>query len=77
MTTTFLRRDKQTNESNVLMFDQAVDQFILDNLNYAQLEDGITPEEALSDMATVFETRSALDGNDELDAGYFIYAKNK
>ena len=76
--TTFTRTDKKTKAVTELTLKEAVDQFILDNLDYAQPEEGITPEEALEDMVSVFETRAELndlEDGDELDAGYFIYAK--
>jgi hypothetical protein len=75
-TNTFTRKDKQTGETTILSFDQAVDQFIRDNYDYAQAEDAGSVEEYLNDMSTVFETQSALSEGGELDAGYFIYTSN-
>lgn len=78
------RTDKATGEVTTLSFEDAVDQFIRDNLTYA-ISTGadIDPEEIeeyLSDMSTVFETRNMLNdfeaGDDtELDAGLAIYKK--
>lgn len=73
---TFTRKNTATEETTVLDFNAAVDQFIEDNLIYAG-EDITELDEWLSDMSTVFETRSMLDEVDtEIDAGHFIYQLN-
>jgi len=75
-TNTFTRKDKQTGETTILKFDEAVDQFIKDNFDYAQAEDAGSVEDYLNDMSTVFETQSVLSDGGEIDAGYFIYTSN-
>lgn len=76
-TITYTRTNKETEESTVLSFNDAVDQFIEDNLIYAEVDD-MTVEEALTDMSTVFESQFILESIEEdgLDAGHFIYTKN-
>ena len=88
--TTIKREDKATGAITVYTdLNAAVDQFITDNYN-AQVayltaeEDTETLEELgsledwLTDMPTVFETQSMLDGleeDTEATAGSFIYTK--
>lgn len=76
-TITYTRTNKETEESTVLSFNDAVDQFIEDNLIYAEVDD-ITVEEAQNDMSTVFESQFILKSVEEdgIDAGHFIYTKN-
>jgi hypothetical protein len=69
------RTDKATGASTTLTLNEAVDQFILDNLAYAEIED---PEDYVDDMDTVFETQSMFEdmGDDGIDAGAYLYTIN-
>lgn len=75
------RTDKKTGDQTVLTMDEAVEQFIIDNLAYAgELENKTVGDiqDYLSDMSTVFETRSVLEGledGEEADTGISTYKK--